>query len=209
MSKILATLFSAVLILALTASPSLAVPREYVVQEGDTLSAIAKKFKVPGGFERLHYVNKKKVEHADLIEVGQRLTIPTKNGKKVPYEPVVVEAPAPEEATWSEESSTPSGSGSVSYSSAPSSSSGTLTVTSTAYCLTGTMANGQAVYDGAVAMNGVPLGAQYEVLSGPYAGSVLTVADRIGHGSSFDIAMPGRCDDAIAYGRRTIQVRRR
>ena len=80
-------------------------------------------------------------------------------------------------------------------------------VVSTAYCLTGTMANGQRVHDGAVAMNGEPLGARFEVIDGPRAGSVVTVADRIGHGSQFDIWMAS-CDAARAYGRRLIHIRR-
>ena len=79
------------------------------------------------------------------------------------------------------------------------------TVSSTAYCLEGTMANGQRVYRGAVAMNGVPLGSKWQVIE---TGAVYTVADRIGHGSGFDIAMPGDCAAARAYGRRTITVRR-
>lgn len=78
------------------------------------------------------------------------------------------------------------------------------TVTSTAYCLTGTMANGQRVYRGAVAMNGVPFGSVWQV----DGGGTYTVADRIGHSSQFDIAMPGDCAAAMAYGRRTITVRR-
>lgn len=86
--------------------------------------------------------------------------------------------------------------------------SGVRSVSSTAYCLTGTMANGRRVYSGAVAMNGVPFGSRWEVLSGPWAGRVLTVADRIGHGSQFDVAMPGNCRAAINYGRRTIKIRR-
>ena len=77
-------------------------------------------------------------------------------------------------------------------------------VESTAYCLTGTMANGQRVYRGAVAMNGVPLGSVWQV----DGGGTYTVADRIGHSSQFDIAMPGDCAGAIAYGRRVITVRR-
>ena len=81
----------------------------------------------------------------------------------------------------------------------------TRTVTSTAYCLTGHMANGQPTYAGAVAMNDVPLGSQWEVEG---TGHVYTVADRIGHGSQFDIAMPGDCAAARAYGRRTITIRR-
>lgn len=77
-------------------------------------------------------------------------------------------------------------------------------VQSTAYCLTGTMANGQRTYRGAVAMNGVPLGSQWMTNTG----AVYTVADRIGHSSQFDIAMPGDCAAARAYGRRVIKVRR-
>lgn len=78
------------------------------------------------------------------------------------------------------------------------------TVSSTAYCLTGTMANGQRVYRGAVAMNGVPMGSRWEVVE---TGAVYTVADRIGHGSGFDIWMAS-CDEARKYGRRTVVVRR-
>jgi 3D (Asp-Asp-Asp) domain-containing protein len=78
-------------------------------------------------------------------------------------------------------------------------------VSSTAYCLTGVMANGQRVFRGAVAMNGVPLGSRWRVVE---TGEVFVVADRIGHGSGFDIAMPGDCDGARRYGRRTITVER-
>ena len=84
----------------------------------------------------------------------------------------------------------------------------TLTVDSTAYCLTGRMANGQPAYNGAVAMNGQPFGSRWRVLSGPLAGRVFVVADRIHHGSDFDVAMPGDCQQARAYGRRTITVER-
>ncbi|HEX2052772.1 MAG TPA: hypothetical protein VHJ78_03465 [Actinomycetota bacterium] len=81
-------------------------------------------------------------------------------------------------------------------------------VSSTAYCLTGRMASGRYVYYGAAAMNGVPLGSRYHVLDGPRAGSTLVVEDRIGSGSSFDIAYPGNCSAARQYGRRTISVQR-
>jgi hypothetical protein len=86
--------------------------------------------------------------------------------------------------------------------------SGARTVSSTAYCLTGTMASGRRVYWGAAAMNGTPLGSRYQVLNGPRAGETLTVEDRIGHGSAFDIAYPGDCGGARSYGRRTIAIRR-
>lgn len=81
-------------------------------------------------------------------------------------------------------------------------------VSSTAYCLTGRMASGRRVYVGAVAMNGEPFGARWEVLSGPLRGRVLIVEDRIGHSSQFDVAMPGDCPAAVRYGRRTIEIRR-
>lgn len=83
-----------------------------------------------------------------------------------------------------------------------------LTVHSTAYCLTGRMASGRRVYYGAAAMNAVPLGATYRVLSGPASGRVLTIEDRIGRGSQFDIAYPGDCYSARQYGRRTISIER-
>ncbi|MEX2586421.1 MAG: hypothetical protein WD602_00295 [Actinomycetota bacterium] len=82
------------------------------------------------------------------------------------------------------------------------------TVHSTAYCLTGQMASGRRTYTGAAAMNGVPLGARYRVLSGPAAGRVFTIEDRIGWGSQFDIAYPGNCGAARQYGSRTISIER-
>ena len=85
---------------------------------------------------------------------------------------------------------------------------GTTRVNSTAYCLTGTMANGRRAHWGAVAMNGPTFGTRYEVLDGPFAGHTFVVSDRIGHSSQFDIAMPGNCTGAINYGRRTITIRR-
>lgn len=85
---------------------------------------------------------------------------------------------------------------------------GSKTVNSTAYCLTGTMANGQRASWGSVAANGVPMGTRYAINSGPMAGLVVTVRDRIGHGSSLDIAMPGNCGAARSYGRRQISFSR-
>jgi hypothetical protein len=84
---------------------------------------------------------------------------------------------------------------------------GARRVSSTAYCLTGTMASGRRVYRGAAAMNGTPLGSRYKVLDGPRAGETFVVEDRIGHGSAFDIAYPGDCGGAYGYGRRTISIR--
>jgi hypothetical protein len=80
-------------------------------------------------------------------------------------------------------------------------------VSSTAYCLTGTMASGRRTYWGAAAMNGTPLGSTYQVLDGPRAGETFVIEDRIGYGSTFDIAYPGDCRGAYNYGRRTISIR--
>jgi 3D (Asp-Asp-Asp) domain-containing protein len=82
---------------------------------------------------------------------------------------------------------------------------GTLRLDSTSYCQHGRMADGAYVHAGAVAMNGVPLGSRYRVLNGPLAGAVLTVEDRIGSGSRFDVWLAS-CSAAISYGRRTIDV---
>lgn len=85
---------------------------------------------------------------------------------------------------------------------------GELRVDSTAYCLSGYMANGQQTASGAAAMNGVPLGTKFRVRSGPLRGKILTVKDRVGSGSDFDVAMPDRCGAAERYGRRVINIRR-
>ena len=85
---------------------------------------------------------------------------------------------------------------------------GRLRVESTAYCMTGYMANGDHTHTGAAAMNGVPLGTKFRVHTGPLKGTTLTVKDRIGSGSDFDVAMPGDCNRAYRYGRRTVNIRR-
>lgn len=79
-------------------------------------------------------------------------------------------------------------------------------VSSTAYCLTGTMASGRRTYRRAVAANAWPLGTVLEVSAGPYGPGRYTVADRIGHGSQLDFAMPGDCAGARAWGRRSVSV---
>lgn len=78
---------------------------------------------------------------------------------------------------------------------------------STAYCESGLMASGTRTYWGAVAM-AEPFGSRWLVLSGPLAGGVFTAADRYGHGTQFDVAMPGECGRARVYGLRIIQVQR-
>ncbi|MBA2282687.1 MAG: hypothetical protein H0W25_15870 [Acidimicrobiia bacterium] len=82
---------------------------------------------------------------------------------------------------------------------------GSRRVVSTGYCLQGTTASGHPVGPGQVAMNDVPLGTVWTVDSGPLAGVVLVVTDRIGHGTDFDVWF-GSCDAARRYGRRTIVV---
>jgi 3D (Asp-Asp-Asp) domain-containing protein len=81
----------------------------------------------------------------------------------------------------------------------------TRQVTSTGYCLTGITASGDRVGPGMAAMNGVPLGTRWQISGGPRNGQTLTVTDRIGHGTEFDIWFP-TCDAARQYGRRTITV---
>jgi len=86
------------------------------------------------------------------------------------------------------------------------------TAASTAYCLQGQMANGRWVHDGAVAMNTypgtnqwVPFGERFRIENGPLAGKVVTVEDRYGYGTQFDIWMQS-CWSANNYGRRNIVI---
>lgn len=75
---------------------------------------------------------------------------------------------------------------------------------STAYCLQGTMANGQKVRAGSVAMNGVPLGTKITVRSSPTGRKHWVVRDRIGHGTQLDFWVP-TCGQAIRWGRRNVR----
>lgn len=204
MSRALATL-AAVTVLAAPLSHAHASseqfdpPAKVTVKRGQTLSGIAEQHHVPGGFERLHWVNRHRIVSADLLAVGTVLILPEHDGRSIPYvvpsRPVVGASRAYMDASPPIVARNPERfSGSA------------LTVESTAYCLGGQMASGRTVYSGAVAMNNVPLGSRWTVLSGPYTGRTLTVEDRIGYGSGFDIWMSS-CDAARAYGRRTIQVR--
>lgn len=85
--------------------------------------------------------------------------------------------------------------------------SGVYRVVSTAYCLDGNMANGEAVHEGAAAMRGVPLGTSVTILDGPNAGEVLVVKDRPRRRGLLDVWM-NDCGAARSYGRGrvTIQV---
>lgn len=80
-----------------------------------------------------------------------------------------------------------------------------MSMSSTAYCLTGTMANGQKTHPGVVAMDGVRFGTQVSVLSGPLAGRTFTVKDRTDGKTQADFWFSS-CQEAIQYGRRRVQV---
>ena len=85
-------------------------------------------------------------------------------------------------------------------SSKPSNNYRTITVKTTAYTLyenetpSSTMANGQEVYVGAVAYNGVPLGTKIEI-----DGNMYTVCDRVGSDGVVDIYM-NSYNEAVQYG---------
>jgi 3D (Asp-Asp-Asp) domain-containing protein len=83
----------------------------------------------------------------------------------------------------------------------------TMYVTSTAYCLRGTMANGRGVHYGAVAMNILPLGKRIRTNRSPFGRHRrFRVEDRIGWGTQLDFWVPS-CGMAYAWGRRTVRVR--
>lgn len=48
----------------------------YVVRSGDTLSAIAARYDVDGGWKALHEANRDQIDDPDLIKPGQRLRLP-------------------------------------------------------------------------------------------------------------------------------------
>lgn len=83
------------------------------------------------------------------------------------------------------------------------------TVSSTAYCLTGTMSNGEKAHKMAVAVpqGAYPLNSYVVVSDGPYGAGRYKVADHIGHSSQLDFAMPGDCSGAKQWGRRQVTVR--
>jgi 3D (Asp-Asp-Asp) domain-containing protein len=66
-------------------------------------------------------------------------------------------------------------------------------------------ASGTAVAVGIVAMNALPLGSTIHIVSGPFAGAVETVMDRIGWGSELDFWLPS-CWEARQYGRQWIEI---
>lgn len=79
--------------------------------------------------------------------------------------------------------------------------------TSTAYCLSGKMADGSYTRARSVAHNGYPLGTKITV-DPPFRGvRRWVVRDRIGHGTQLDFWTPS-CANAIRYGRKTVKVRK-
>lgn len=82
-----------------------------------------------------------------------------------------------------------------------------LAVVSTAYCLSGTMADGTGVRWGSVASNQYPLGTVLEVRPAPAGQRRWVVRDRIGWGTQLDFWMPS-CGAALGWGRRTVRIRR-
>ena len=75
----------------------------------------------------------------------------------------------------------------------------------TGYCQSGTMADGQETYWGAAAGNRWAFGTRLKLLTGRFAGRIVTVADRIGWGSQLDI-FTWSCNEALWYGREEVQV---
>lgn len=76
-----------------------------------------------------------------------------------------------------------------------------------AYCLSGNMANGERVHDGAVASTVLPRGTSWKIIEGKLAGKVLTVKDTGGPRATFDVWMAS-CPAAIDFGRPTLVIER-
>jgi 3D (Asp-Asp-Asp) domain-containing protein len=81
-----------------------------------------------------------------------------------------------------------------------------LAVVSTAYCLSGVMADGTVVRAGSVASNQYPLGTVLEVTPAPAGRRRWTVRDRIGWGTELDFWLP-TCGAARTWGRRLVGLR--
>jgi LysM repeat protein len=101
------------------AKKAAAVPAKYTVKSGDSLSAIAKRvYHNPAYWPVLYWANHSQIRYANIIQVGQKLTVPAKPAK-VPAAPSVLgpAAPAPVQTTvTSETASAPSYSAPVHYS---------------------------------------------------------------------------------------------
>lgn len=84
---------------------------------------------------------------------------------------------------------------------------GWVAVVSTAYCLSGTMADGTGVRWGSVASNQYPLGTVLEIRPAVGRQRRWVVRDRIGWGTDLDFWVPS-CGQALSWGRRTVRIRR-
>jgi LysM repeat protein len=83
------------------AKKTAAAPAKYTVKSGDTLSDIAKRvYHNPAYWPVLYWANHSQIKYANIIEVGQKLTVPAKPAK-VPAAPSVLgpAAPAPVQST--------------------------------------------------------------------------------------------------------------
>jgi len=83
------------------AAKTAARPAKYTVKSGDTLSDIAKRvYHNPAYWPVLYWANHSQIKYANVIEVGQKLTVPAKPAK-VPAAPSVLgpAAPAPVQST--------------------------------------------------------------------------------------------------------------
>jgi LysM repeat protein len=83
------------------AKKTAAHPAKYTVKSGDSLSAIAKRvYHNPAYWPVLYWANHSQIKYANVIEVGQKLTVPAKPAK-VPAAPSVLgpAAPAPVQTT--------------------------------------------------------------------------------------------------------------
>src|SRR5215469_2808185 len=79
------------------AKKAAASPAKYTVKSGDSLSAIAKRvYHNPAYWPVLYWANHSQIHYANIIQVGQKLTVPAKPAK-VPAAPSVLgpAAPAP------------------------------------------------------------------------------------------------------------------
>ena len=76
---------------------------------------------------------------------------------------------------------------------------------STAYCLSGVMADGSYVRVGSVASNRYALGTKIRVRPSFYGRHRFIVRDRIGYGTELDF-WTGSCGAAISWGRRVVSV---
>lgn len=89
----------------------------------------------------------------------------------------------------------------------------TRTIGSSAYCLTGTMANGSRVHAGAVASVVLPIGSRWTVTAADRAsgrglvGRTFTVEDTGGPRATFDIWVP-TCGAAWSIGRPVLTIQR-